>query len=47
MKDQGRSKAEEMKRRVTRDRREETKARDMLTIGILKSTVPDVIKDVR
>jgi len=47
MKDQARSKAEEMKRRVTRDRREETKARDMLTMGVLKSTVPDVKKDVR
>lgn len=47
MKDQVSSKAEEMKRRVSRDRREETKARDMLTIGILKSTVPDVKKDVR
>jgi hypothetical protein len=47
MKEQERSKAEEVKRRVTRDRIEDTKAKAMLIVGILKSTDRDAKGDVR
>jgi len=47
MKHQVRGKAEEVKRRVTRDRSEDTKAKAMLTVGILKSTDRDAKGDVR
>jgi hypothetical protein len=47
MKDRVRGKAEEIERKVTAGPSEEAKAKAMLTVGVLKSTVRDVKGNVR
>jgi uncharacterized protein YjbJ (UPF0337 family) len=47
MKDQVRGEAEEVKRKVTGDRGEETKGKARQAVGNLKRTVRDVKEDVR